>query len=115
MRDPIKNITILQKQLNELQLENQLLKNILDRSGISYVQELKLLKEPEFTESFDPDQGARIRHPREITEKMVKVFLTYFGGALMLMLSVRKRNLEKPATIRSVIISGRKCAHESME
>ena len=75
MRDPTKNITILQKQLNELQLENQLLKNILDRSGISYVQELKLLKEPEFTESFDPDQGARIRHPREITEKMVKVFL----------------------------------------
>ena len=28
MRDPIENITILQKQLNELQLENQLLKNI---------------------------------------------------------------------------------------
>ena len=69
MRDPIENITILQKQLNELQLENQLLKNILDRSGISYVQELKHLKEPEGTENFDPNQGARIRHPREITEK----------------------------------------------
>ena len=80
MRDPIENITILQKQLNELQLENQLLKNILDRSGISYVQELKHLKEPEGTENFDPNQGARIRHPREITEKMVKVFLTYFWG-----------------------------------
>ena len=36
MRDPVENISILQKQLNELQLENQLLKNILDRSGISY-------------------------------------------------------------------------------
>lgn len=53
MRDPVENISILQKQLNELQLENQLLKNILDRSGISYMQELKHLREPEGTESFD--------------------------------------------------------------
>ena len=45
MRDPVENISILQKQLNELQLENQLLKNILDRSGISYMQELKHLRE----------------------------------------------------------------------
>ena len=31
VRDPIENINILQKQINELQLENQTLKNILDQ------------------------------------------------------------------------------------
>lgn len=37
MRSPVENISILQNQLNELQLENQILKNILDRSGIPYL------------------------------------------------------------------------------
>ena len=36
MRDPIEDISRLQTQLNDLQLENQILKNILDNSGISY-------------------------------------------------------------------------------
>ena len=80
MRDAVENVGLLQKQLNELQNENQLLKSILDRSGISYMQELRHLREPESTESFDPNQGARIRHPQEITEKMVNIFLTYFWG-----------------------------------
>ena len=80
MRDPVENVSLLQKHLNALQLENQILKNILDRSGISYVQELKKLTEPEKTEIFDPNQGARIRHPMEITDKMVNIFLTYFWG-----------------------------------
>ena len=80
MRDAVENVGLLQKQLNELQIENQLLKSILDRSGISYMQELRHLREPESTESFDPNQGARIRHPQEITEKMVNIFLTYFWG-----------------------------------
>ena len=66
MRDPIENVSLLQKQLNTLQLENQILKNILDRSGVSYMQELKHLREPEGTESFDLNQGARIIHPKEI-------------------------------------------------
>ncbi len=35
MRDAVENVGLLQKQLNELQIENQLLKSILDRSGIS--------------------------------------------------------------------------------
>ena len=34
MRDTIENISLLQKQLNDLQLENQVLKNLLDQSGI---------------------------------------------------------------------------------
>ena len=78
MRDPVENISLLQKQLNALQLENQILRNILDRSGVSYVQELKHLKEPEDAESFDTNQGARIRHAGSlfltltITEKMQK-------------------------------------------
>ena len=80
MRDSVENISLLLKQLNTLQLENQILKNILDRSGISYVQELKHLREPEETESFAPNQGARIIHPKEITDKMVNIFLTYFWG-----------------------------------
>lgn len=40
MREPIENVSLLQKQINDLQLENQILKNILDRSGVSYIQEL---------------------------------------------------------------------------
>ena len=80
MRNAVENINLLQKQLNDLQLENWMLKKILDRSGISYAQELRNLKEPESSENFGLDQGARIRHPIEITEKMVNIFLTYFWG-----------------------------------
>ena len=80
MRDAVENVGLLQKQLNELQIENQLLKSLLDRSGISYMQELRHLREPESTENFDPNQGARISHPIEITDKMVDIFLTYCWG-----------------------------------
>lgn len=80
MRDAVENVGLLQKQINELQLENQLLKNILDRSGIPYIQELKHIKESEKAENFDQNQGARIRHPIEITDKMVNIYLTYFWG-----------------------------------
>ena len=80
MRDPVENVSLLQKQLNTLQLENQILKNILDRSGLSYMQELKHLREPEGSGNFDPKQGARINHPREITDRMVNIFLTFFWG-----------------------------------
>lgn len=34
MRPPLDNITTLQKQINDLQLENQILKHILQRSAI---------------------------------------------------------------------------------
>ena len=80
MRELIENVSLLQKQLNELQLENQLLRNILDRSGISYSQELKRLRNPESEEEFDPDQGARIVRPDVITEKMANVFYSWFWG-----------------------------------
>lgn len=80
MRNPVENITTLQKQLNELQLENQMLKNLLDRSGISYAQEIKALKEPEQTAAYDPDQSARIIHPKQITDAMADQFYARFWG-----------------------------------
>lgn len=41
MRDALENINLLQKRMNDLQLENQVLKEILERSGISYADELR--------------------------------------------------------------------------
>ena len=80
MRDTIENISLLQKQLNDLQLENQVLKNILDQSGISYMQALKRLRTPETVTAYDPDQGARIIHPEVITPKMANEFYSWFWG-----------------------------------
>ncbi|SKC04804.1 hypothetical protein SAMN06296386_11588 [Lachnospiraceae bacterium] len=60
MRDPVENITYLQRQLNELQLENQILKSILDQAGLPYYQELKKIRCVERREIFDPEQGKRI-------------------------------------------------------
>lgn len=80
MRNPIENISFLQKQLNNLQLENQLLKNILDGAGISYYEKIKALNGGETTSEYDSDQGARIKHPTEITEKMANLFYERFWG-----------------------------------
>lgn len=80
MRNPIENISLLQKQINELQLENQILKKILESAGISYIQEVNRIKEPEKAETYDPDQGGRILHPREITDRMANLFYSRFWG-----------------------------------
>ncbi|MDO4323808.1 MAG: DEAD/DEAH box helicase family protein [Lachnospiraceae bacterium] len=80
MRNPIENISRLQAQLNVLQLENQILKNILDNSGISYKQELMRLRAAEEPCDFEPDQGARILHPDEITDRMAVMFYSRFWG-----------------------------------
>lgn len=80
MRDPIENVTRLQKQLNNLQLENQLLKNILDQAGLSYQKELANITYTEKKEDFDPEQGKRILHPKNITEEMAKAFFSMFWG-----------------------------------
>lgn len=47
MRDPIENITQLQRKMNDLQLENQLLKNLLDQAGVPYKQQLAALQSVE--------------------------------------------------------------------
>ena len=57
MRKPVENISLLQEQIKVLQLENQILKNILDRSGISYTHEIARISDPESAEENDPDQG----------------------------------------------------------
>lgn len=80
MRDPIENVTRLQKQLNDLQLENQILKNILDQAGLSYQKELANITHTEKYEDFDPEQGKRILHPKNITEEMAKAFFSMFWG-----------------------------------
>lgn len=45
MRTPVENITMLQKQINDLQLENQILKDLLEHSGIPYRQETARIRE----------------------------------------------------------------------
>ena len=80
MRNPIENITHLQKQINDLQLENQALKNIMDRHGISYFHEIQRLRGSDKPADYDPDQGARIIHPKEITEAMANLFYARFWG-----------------------------------
>ena len=80
MRDPIENVTRLQKQLNDLQQENQLLKNLLEQAGVSYKQSLSHLKAVEKTEAYDPEQGKRIINPERITEDMAINFFARFWG-----------------------------------
>lgn len=80
MRNAIENVSLLQKQINDLQLENQILKNILDRCNIPYVQEIGRLKEVDRSEEYDPNQGGRIIHPDTITEKMANFFYARFWG-----------------------------------
>ena len=80
MRDSIENISQLQKKLNDLQLENQILKNILDKAGLSYHKELSKLRQSGSKEAFDPEQGKRIIHPQAITENMVNQFFSMFWG-----------------------------------
>ena len=75
MRDPIENVTRLQKQLNNLQLENQVLKNILDKAGLSYQNELASIRKKDTK----PQRGSRRK-----TTKWIP------AGAFML---VRRYNL----------------------
>ena len=48
MRDTIENISLLQKQLNDLQLENQVLKNLLDQFGIHSMADLPYIEANDF-------------------------------------------------------------------
>ena len=80
MRDPIENITQLQRKMNDLQLENQLLKNLLDQAGVPYKQQLAALQSVEEKEDYQPDQGKRIIHPNVITSQMANIFFSRFWG-----------------------------------
>ena len=76
MRDPIENITQPQRKMNDLQLENQLLKNFLDQAGVPYKQQLAALQSVEEKEDYQPDQGKRIIHPNVITSQMANIFFS---------------------------------------
>lgn len=80
MRDSIENISQLQKQLNDLHLENQMLKNILDNAGLSYHKELSALRQSDTKEAYAPEQGKRIIPPPVITESMANQFFSMFWG-----------------------------------
>ena len=80
MREILENVSLLQKRLNDLQLENQVLKNLLEQANISYSQELKRLNTPETAAAYDSNQGARIIHPEVITAKMANEFYSWFWG-----------------------------------
>lgn len=80
MRDSLENISHLQRQLSDLQLENQILKNVLDRAGLSYHKELSALRQSDCKEDYDPEQGKRIIHPQVITENMANQFFGMFWG-----------------------------------
>ena len=80
MRSASENVSQLQMQLNDMQLENQILKNILNREGISYSQELMRFKSAEEADAYDPDQGKRILHPAVITDEMANLFYSRFWG-----------------------------------
>ena len=80
MDNSYNNITALQNQLNSLQKENILLKNLLERSGIPYREEIIKLKTTLEHTKYDENQGARIKHPDKITEEMANIFYSRFWG-----------------------------------
>lgn len=107
MRDPIENITLLQRQINELQIENQLLKNLLSQNGVSYEKSLLQLKTDEHVEEYELNQGKRIIHPDKITDEMANLFLLGFGVGRMYMLKeVLIRRLARLVIILNVKIFG---------
>ena len=80
MRNTTENLSALQSRMNDLQLENQVLKQLLEQNGISYRREIQVLHAPEKLEEYEINQGARIRHPQMITDVMANHFYARFWG-----------------------------------
>lgn len=80
MRNTTENLSALQSRMNDLQLENQVLKQLLEQNGISYRREIQALHAPEKLEKYEIDQGARIRHSQMITDAMANHFYARFWG-----------------------------------
>ena len=51
MRNTTENLSALQSRMNDLQLENQVLKQLLEQNGISYCREIQALHAPEKLEN----------------------------------------------------------------
>ena len=80
MRNTTENLSALQSRMNDLQLENQVLKQLLEQNGISYCREIQALHAPEKLEKYETNQGARIRHSQMITDVMANHFYARFWG-----------------------------------
>lgn len=80
MKDKIDNISVLQEQLNNLQIENKILKEILEHHKVDYVNELKKRLEPETLVPYEENQASRIIHPQFITKDMAIQFYAMFWG-----------------------------------
>lgn len=101
-------ILSLQDKMKCLEKENQYLKSLLDRAGISYYAS----DEMKNRDLFDPDQGKRII-PREITDHDANLFFGMFGDARMYMPNVPSKNLRERSIItRNVTIFIRQGAQE---
>ena len=75
-----RNIDELQMTINRLQVENVVLKKLLDEADIPYVDALREAEKADDREVFDPNQGGRIIHPTEITDSMANRFYAMFWG-----------------------------------
>lgn len=53
MRTTTENLSALQSCINDLQLENQVLKQLLEQNGISYRREIQALYAPEKLEEYE--------------------------------------------------------------
>ena len=75
-------IDALQKQIRNLERENQILKELLQEAGIDYKEQTandQSIDALGVEDKFDPDQGARIR-PLQITEDTPIYFFRKFWG-----------------------------------
>ena len=70
------NIESLKNRISFLEYENRLLKERLDEAGVSYADIVTDIDEI-MTESYDPNQGARIRR-FEVTDKIASDFFMMF-------------------------------------
>ena len=78
MRAEQHNLDSLRKIIRELQQENDNLRQLLAKNEIPY-ESREIMEEQESPDDYDEDQGARIL-PFNPTNKMAKVFFSYFWG-----------------------------------
>ena len=111
MRNTTENLSALQSRMNDLQLENQVLKQLLEQNGISYRREIQALHAPEKLEKYETNQGARIRHPQMITDVMANHFYARFWGRQ----DVYSKRSEKRDIIPNAIIFGERIVRRPTE
>lgn len=115
MRNTTENLSALQSRMNDLQLENQVLKQLLEQNGISYRREIQALHAPEKLEKYETNQGARIRHPQMITDVMANHFYARFWDARMFTAKEVRTRREKRDIIPNVIIFGERIVRRPTE